>query len=206
MNPDGINYSHHDNPMWRKNRSSHLTGASSECRGVDNNRNYSVYWGEVGASRDPCNDSYCGVSSLSEPENQNIVYVLKQFPNILTAVDCHSFGEDIFRPQPTGGRFIPSQPIKQEDHEVYLRLESSMNSSISSISPDKIYDTGTTNNHAGTSDDYLYFAHNIFGFCVECVSDNFQPPIQEAISVTKEVSVALRSLAIQTLNLNTRRS
>jgi hypothetical protein len=203
-NPDGINYAHHDNAGWRKNRNPNKSNGTSDniCRGVDNNRNYSIYWGENGSSPDLCNDSYRGISPLSEPENQNIDYVLKKFTNILTAVDCHSFGEDIFRPHPTGGAHIPSQPIKQEDHEIYLTLESSMNSAISSISPGKIYDTGTTNNHAGTSDDYLYFAHHIFGFCIECVNDRFQPPLIEAITTTKEVSSALRSLAIQTLNLN----
>jgi hypothetical protein len=101
-----------------------------------------------------------GISPLSEPENQNIVYLLKEFSNIMTAVGCHSFGEDIFRPHPSGGVHIPSQPVIQEDHEAYVKLESSLNSAISSISPGKMYDTGTTNNHAGTSDDYLYFAHH----------------------------------------------
>jgi hypothetical protein len=206
MNPDGINYSHHDNPGWRKNRNPNKSDGISDkiCKGVDNNRNYSIYWGENGSSPDLCNDSYRGISPLSEPENQNIDYVLKKFSNIITAVDCHSFGEDFFRPHPTGGAHIPSQPVKQEDHETYVKLESFMNSAISSISPGKIYDTGTTNNHAGTSDDYLYFAHNIFGFCIECVNDEFQPPLLEAITTTKEVSSALKALAIETLNLSTR--
>jgi hypothetical protein len=203
-NPNGIYYAYHDDAGWRKNRNPNKSNGTSDniCKGVDNNRNYSIYWGENGSSPDLCNDSYRGISPLSEPENQNIDYILKKFTNILTAVDCHSFGEDIFRPHPTGGAHIPSQPVKQEDHEIYLALESSMNSAISSISPGKIYDAVTTNNHAGTSDDYLYFAHNIFGFCLECVNNEFQPPLLEAITTTKEVSSALRALAIETLTLN----
>jgi len=206
MNPDGINYSHYDNPGWRKNRNINNSNGTSNnnCKGVDNNRNYSSYWGETGSSSDLCNDSYNGISPLSEPENQNIDYILKIFNNIITAVDCHSFGEDIFRPHPTGGAHIPSQPVRQEDHETYVKFESSINSAISSISPGKVYDTGTTNNHAGTSDDYFYFVHNIFGFCIECVNDEFQPPLSEAITTTKEVSAALRALAIETIFLNTR--
>lgn len=200
MNPDGINYSHHDNVGWRKNRNP--SNPNRNCRGVDNNRNYSTHWGEAGSSPDQCNDSFKGVSALSEPENKNIDHILKAHRNIITAVDCHSFGEDIFRPQPTGGAFITSQPVTQEDQATYLRLESSMNSAISSITPGKSYDTGTTNNHAGTSDDYFYFAHHVFGFCVECVSDEFQPPITTAITTAKEVSAALRALAIETLVLD----
>jgi len=49
---------------------------------------------------------------------------------MLTAVDCRSFGEAIYRPQLTGGTFIPSEPVTKEDNEVYLKLESSMNSAI----------------------------------------------------------------------------
>jgi hypothetical protein len=205
-NPDGINYAHHDNAGWRKNRNPNKSNGTSDniCKGVDNNRNYSIFWGENGSSHDQCNDSYRGISPLSEPENQNIDYVLKKFSNIITAVDCHSYGEDIFRPHKTGGAFIPSQPVKQEDDETYVKLESSMNSAISSVTPGKRYDTGTTNNHAGTSDDYLYFAHNIFGFCLECEDNEFQPPILEAITTTKEVSSALRALAKETLTLHAR--
>jgi hypothetical protein len=204
-NPDGINYAHHDNPQWRKNRNPNKSTEPSNdiCNpiGVDNNRNYSIYWGENGSSPDRCNDSYRGISPLSEPENQNINYLLRKFTNIITAVDCHSFGEDIFRPHKTGGAFISSQPVKQEDHESYVKLESSMNSAISSVSPGKRYDTGWTNHHAGTSDDYLYFAHNIFGFCLEC-GQKFQPHLLDAITITKEVSSALTALAKETLTLN----
>lgn len=202
-NPDGINYAHHDNAGWRKNRNPNKSTEPSNniCKGVDNNRNYSIYWGENGSSSDRCNDSFRGVSPLSEPENQNIDYVLKKFTNIITAVDCHSYGEDIFRPHKTGGAFISSQPVKQEDDKTYVSLESSMNSAISSVSPAKRYDTGTTNNHAGTSDDYLYFAHNIFGFCLEC-GQKFSPDLLDAITITKEVSSALTALAKETLTLN----
>jgi hypothetical protein len=202
-NPDGINYAYYDNVGWRKNRNSNKSTEPSNniCKGVDNNRNYSIYWGENGSSADRCNDSYRGISPLSEPENQNIDYVLRKFTNIRTAVDCHSYGEDIFRPHKTGGAFVSSQPVKQEDEETYVKLESSMNSAISSVSPGKKYDTGTTNNHAGTSDDYLYFAHYIFGFCLEC-GQKFRPDLLDAITITKEVSSALTALAKESINLN----
>ena len=202
MNPDGINYSHHDEKNWRKNRNQNANVPSSQSKGVDNNRNYSAYWGEAGSDADPESDSYRGISPLSEPENRNVAYVLDQFPNIITAVDCHSFGEDIFRPNPTGGLFISSQPVTEADHEVYLKLESSMNSAISLVSPGKEYDTTKgINNHSGTSDDYLYIDRHIFGFCLECVSDDFWPDIKDAVTTTKEVAAALKVLADQTRTL-----
>ena len=174
LNPDGINYSHYDNNDWRKNRT---PASEGPCKGVDNNRNFSIFWGQGGSSENPCEDIYHGVSALSEPENQNVVYVLEQFPKILTAVDCHSFGEAIYRPQLTGGTFTPSEPITKEDNEVYLKLEASMNSAISGLVHPRYIVPGSTSNHAGTSDEYLYFARHVFGFDLECVKKKFQPPI-----------------------------
>lgn len=203
MNPDGINFSHHDDAMWRKNRRPNPPSAPAACDGVDNNRNFSIYWGDAGSSGAPCDDGYRGNVAFSEPENQNIRYVIEQFPNILTAVDCHSFGEDIFRAQPTGGAYISSEPVEPRDHDVFLALEAAMNAAISSVTPGKTYSTGTTNNHAGTCDDYLFLAHRIFGFTVECGQD-FQPLIAEGLSVVQEVAAALRALARKTLQLATR--
>jgi len=202
MNPDGINYSHHDDAMWRKNRRANPPAAPPACDGVDTNRNFSIYWGDAGSSGAPCNEGYRGTAAFSESENRNIRHVLEQFPNILTAVDCHSFGEDIFRAQPTGGIYIASEPVEPRDHEVFLMLETAMNAAISSIVPGKTYSTGTTNNHAGTCDDYLFLAHRIFGFTVECGQD-FQPPIAEGVGVVQEVAAALRVLAQNTLQLAT---
>lgn len=200
VNPDGINFSHHDFAMWRKNRRPNPPASPAACDGVDNNRNYSIFWGDAGSSGDPCNDSYRGPTAVSEQENRNLIHVLEQFPNILIAVDCHSFGEDIFRAQPTGGIHIASEPVEPRDHAIFLTLEAAMNAAISSVSPGKTYSTGTTNNHAGTCDDYLFLAHRIFGFTVECAED-FQPPIATALVVVQEVTAALRALAEQTLSL-----
>src|SRR5262245_54264229 len=46
-NPDGINYSHHDDCGWRKNRSPNAQRPS--CPGADVNRNFSIYWGQKGS-------------------------------------------------------------------------------------------------------------------------------------------------------------
>jgi hypothetical protein len=206
LNPDGINFSHHDFAMWRKNRranplpSTPCSSGTFDHNGVDNNRNYSIYWGEAGSSGAVCNDSFRGSFAFSEPENRNLLNIVELYPNILTAVDCHSFGESIFRAQPTGGVFIASEPVEPRDHNIFLALEAAMNAAISSVSPGKTYSTGTTNNHAGTSDDYLFLAHRIFGFTIEC-AQQFQPPIADALVAVQEVSAALRALAEQTLSL-----
>ncbi|MCI0635274.1 MAG: M14 family metallopeptidase, partial [Actinobacteria bacterium] len=70
VNPDGFVYNETTNPtgggLWRKNRNPNGGG----CAGVDNNRNYSYQWGGLGASTDPCSETYRGTAPNSEPENQ----------------------------------------------------------------------------------------------------------------------------------------
>ena len=164
-NPDGINYSHHDDCTWRKNRQPNAHAPF--CPGADVNRNFSIYWGQKGSSCDPCSKYYRGPSALSEPEARNIRHVVETFPNILAAIDCHSSGEKIYRPQPTGGPSISREPVSPNDHAIYGALEIAMNAAIAAVTPGKTYVTGTTSNHAGTFDEYMFFGHRIFGFELE---------------------------------------
>lgn len=201
-NPDGINFSRHDVANWRKNR--RPNAGFPACPGVDLNRNFSVYWGQGGSSGDPCDfQIYHGPSPLSEAEDRNIRHLAEQFPNILAAIDCHSFGEHFFRPQPSGGTFIAAEPVNAADHAIYLALEASMNTAVGAVTPGKTYSTGTTSNHAGTFDEFMFFGHRIFGFEVE-IGQDFQPPIADALVSAGEAAAVMRKLAAETLNLATR--
>ena len=198
MNPDGLNFSIHDDAGWRKNR--RPNAGAPGCPGVDNNRNYDMFFGGAGSSGAPCDGSHRGPSAFSEPENRNIRHIAENFPNILIAVDSHSAGEDLFRPTATGGSFIASLPVSPEDELIYQQLETAANTAIQSVSG-KTYSTGTTSNHAGTSDEYLFFAHRVFAFDSECALE-FQPPIDSALVSVQEVVAALRALAIKAVDLD----
>jgi hypothetical protein len=201
-NPDGIDYSHHDDAMWRKNR--RPNGGAPACPGVDNNRNFSIYWGEGGSSPNPCDyQVYRGPSAFSEAEDRNLRFIVEQFPNVLAAIDCHSFGEKFLRPQPTGGSFIASEPVPAADHDIYSTLEASMNSAVAGVTAGKSYLTGTTSNHAGTFDEYMYFGHRIFAFELE-IGEDFQPPIADALVSVQEAAAVMRAVATETLNLSAR--
>ncbi len=185
-NPDGINFSRHDDSNWRKNR--RPNAGHPTCPGVDLNRNFSVYWGQGGSSSNPCdNQTFRGSSPFSEAENRNIRHLVEQFPNILAAIDCHSFGEHFFRPQPGGGTFISAEPVNAADDAIYLALEASMNSAVAAVTPGKSYSTGTTSNHAGTFDEFMFFGHRIFGFELE-IGQDFQPPIANALVSVQEAA------------------
>ncbi|CAF1040372.1 unnamed protein product [Brachionus calyciflorus] len=68
-NPDGYEYSHTTNRMWRKNR---RPNSGSSCIGTDLNRNFGYKWLTGGSSTNPCSDSYAGPSGDSELETKAI--------------------------------------------------------------------------------------------------------------------------------------
>jgi Zinc carboxypeptidase len=191
-NPDGACLSFFDaeHRMWRKNLRP-LT--STTCVGVDCNRNYPRYWGEAGSSDSPCSDAYRGPSALCEPESQNIAHLVGQCRNIVFAIDSHSFGQSIYRPNPRGGQFVSELPVSPEDDAIYVHLERQMNNNIKLVGGIE-YSTGSTSNHAGTSDEFFFFNHRIFGFNLECGTD-FQPPLQDAVTASLEVAQAALALA-----------
>ncbi|EPB76845.1 zinc carboxypeptidase [Ancylostoma ceylanicum] len=77
LNPDGYEYSRSGvSPMvrlWRKNRSAMLCKKDQWfrercCGGVDLNRNFDWFWGEIGSSSDRCSEIYQGKGPFSEAE------------------------------------------------------------------------------------------------------------------------------------------
>jgi len=94
INPDGYEYSHTGNRLWRKNRRKNADGTY----GVDLNRNWDNHWGEGGASTRPSATDYQGPHVASEPEVracQN--YILKEMKHRVAGIDFHSYGDMILR-------------------------------------------------------------------------------------------------------------
>jgi hypothetical protein len=196
MNPDGLNFSRHDDEDWRKNR---RPNSNPACPGVDLNRNYEVFFGEGGSSPSECSDGYHGPGPFSEPENRNIRFILEQHPNILIGVDSHSAGQEIFRPTAAGGVAVASLPVFPDDEAVYAELEAAAAAAIQDVSG-VTYGTGTTSNHAGTSDEYMFFAHRVFAFDFECALEH-RPPIAVGLVSVQEVAAAMRTLALKAVDL-----
>jgi carboxypeptidase A4 len=69
VNPDGYEYTHNGNRLWRKNRRDPQLG---RCSGTDLNRNFGYKWGGAGSSKDRCQEIYAGSAPFSEPETQAI--------------------------------------------------------------------------------------------------------------------------------------
>lgn len=74
LNPDGYEYSHIKDRLWRKTRSpqrpANATAGQRACKGVDANRNWDSHWGERASTADPCSHNYPGPKAFSEPETK----------------------------------------------------------------------------------------------------------------------------------------
>jgi len=97
VNPDGYEYAHTNERLWRKNRKKNTGGSF----GVDLNRNWNDHWGGAGSSGIPTSDTYRGVSAFSEPESlhvSNFITSMDTEGNILAAIDFHSYSQLVLRP------------------------------------------------------------------------------------------------------------
>ena len=159
-NPDGARLTFFDQGrgMWRKNL---RPSEPPACPGVDCNRNFPRYFGGEGSSATQRAEVYRGPSALSEPEAANIAHLATVERSLLFALDSHSYGRAVFRPNPAGGTCIPSLPVSPADEAIYAHLESHMVDGIANVDGVR-YGTRTTSNHAGTTDEYLFFDHHIF--------------------------------------------
>ncbi|KAI9553884.1 hypothetical protein GHT06_019154 [Daphnia sinensis] len=91
VNPDGYEYTHTTNRMWRKTRS---VSSTSTCRGVDPNRNFGYMWGGMGASTNPCDETYRGPKAFSEPETlATSNFITGKSSQIKLYLTLHSYGQ-----------------------------------------------------------------------------------------------------------------
>ncbi|XP_036400579.1 carboxypeptidase B2 [Megalops cyprinoides] len=96
MNPDGYKYTWTKNRMWRKNRSRQ---EDSFCVGADLNRNFDANWCTEGASKRPCDETYCGRFPESEPEAMAVANFLRSHKNVIKLyLSIHSYSQMLLFP------------------------------------------------------------------------------------------------------------
>ncbi|ALC43750.1 CG14820 [Drosophila busckii] len=99
LNVDGFVYSHESERLWRKSRL--LSDPTGACVGTDLNRNFDYRWMEIGASADPCSQTYAGPFAESDPEiNQLTRYINESIPagSIKIYISLHSYGQYLLSP------------------------------------------------------------------------------------------------------------
>lgn len=94
LNPDGYSFTWTSDRLWRKNR--RPAPLFSSCVGVDLNRNWNVTGYGVGASTNPCSETYKGTAANTELETKGVAStILAHNKNIRVYITLHSYGEDI---------------------------------------------------------------------------------------------------------------
>jgi murein tripeptide amidase MpaA len=101
VNPDGFVYSQVADRLWRKNRQPGPAG--STCVGRDINRNWEFGWdaNPLGASTNPCSQTYKGARPADSPENAALdafARKLRDGAGIKLYIDWHSYGQYILSP------------------------------------------------------------------------------------------------------------
>nr|XP_034834978.1 carboxypeptidase A1-like [Maniola hyperantus] len=185
LNPDGYEYTHTHDRMWRKNRARY-----GECVGVDLNRNFSYGWGEKGeegSSEDPGNIFFRGPQPFSEPETAAVKRViLESGTNFKVFLSLHSYGEVIIFPWGYTGDSCP-------DYVELLEGGTAMAKAIFENS-NRTYKVGSTKDlmyfAAGTSIDWSYAVANIpYSYMIELrgKKHRFLLPKEEIVSTACEV-------------------
>ncbi|XP_068617828.1 carboxypeptidase B-like [Battus philenor] len=192
VNPDGYEYTHTHDRMWRKNRARY-----GQCYGVDLNRNFSYGWGErneEGSSEDPGNIFYRGPEPFSEPETTAIRATIcgndRKFKVFLS---FHSYGEVIIFPWGYTGDPCP-------DYVQMLEAGTVMAKAIQAASG-HTYKVGSTKDlmyyAAGTSTDWSYAVANIpYSYMIELRGKRhrFLLPKEEIICTAIEVLCGVTKL------------
>jgi murein tripeptide amidase MpaA len=136
VNPDGRLWTQSGGDvahrLWRRNRNRDVSPTPS-CQGVDLNRNYDFafdlnkYFDITGTevlqhtSDDPCHplQVYHGPGPFSEPETQNIRWLVDTFPRIRWFIDVHAFQGEIYYPwgDDQNQTDIPAMNWRNEDFD-----------------------------------------------------------------------------------------
>ncbi|XP_035449805.2 zinc carboxypeptidase-like isoform X2 [Spodoptera frugiperda] len=154
VNPDGYYYTFNNNRMWRKNRSKDnfqtcTSVADDISNGIDLNRNFDFMWMHVGASQNPCMETYAGPNAFSEPESRAIAgYVqhIKKQGRMIYYFAFHSYSQMVLVPYShlSGDRVLEA-PNYADMYEIAIR------------GMDKLKAKHNTNYQVGTSGDILYY-------------------------------------------------
>jgi len=189
VNPDGYEYTHDYQRLWRKTRS-----RGKSCYGADANRNFGFHWGEIGASEYECDDIYMGSQAFSEVEAQAVRdYINKNKDTIKLYITCHSYGEYILFPW----GFTSALP---DDYDELQDLGELVANTIHTVAG-TTYTVGTSTNvlypAAGGSDDWAKGVAGVeLSYTIELPgggSWGFDPPPNQIRPIVEETWVGFKA-------------
>ncbi|XP_070498485.1 carboxypeptidase B1-like [Chironomus tepperi] len=154
VNPDGYQYTHKKERLWRKTRSKNIPG----CIGTDGNRNFDFHWGEVGASPVPCMETYRGSKAFSEKETQALRDAVDEIKDTCKFyLTLHSYGNYMLYPW----GYTSKLPDTWKDLDYIAQIGASAIKNATGTT----YTVGSSTNvlyaAAGGSDDYMFAIFNV---------------------------------------------
>ncbi|XP_071439408.1 carboxypeptidase B-like [Hetaerina americana] len=229
VNPDGYEYSHTTDRLWRKTRSkssdaadeddSAASGEASgrsatrrsrrrgarvfweQCEGVDINRNWDFHWGGRGASDDPCDETYSGSKPFSEPETRAIAdFLMNNRDKFKVFISLHSYAQMWLLPW----GFTKTAP---DDYNDLMEMGRTAVDAIAKVGGTK-YDIGGATSllyhSSGGADDWAKGVAGIkYSYTVELRDTGnygFLLPASQIISTGKEIFAGVKAMAKSLLN------
>jgi len=192
-NPDGYEFTHYTNRMWRKTRS---RGPSPLCYGSDPNRNWGFQFGVAGVGKHPCDETYPGPHAFSEPETKAMAdFIMRNKDNIKMYVSFHAYSQLLMTPW---GHTSALPPNYKELERVGLAALKALSSKYGTQ-----YKFGTTTNiiyaASGGSHDYAYSVAGIkYSYTFELRDTGrhgFLLPTEQIVPTCEETYDAFRTMA-----------
>ncbi|ROT62030.1 molting fluid carboxypeptidase A precursor [Penaeus vannamei] len=190
LNPDGYEYSHTTDRLWRKNR---RPNSGSGCTGVDLNRNFDMAFGNPsGSSDDPCSPIYHGAEAFSEPETSALRDLAGAFSkDVNIYISLHSYGKLIMYPW---SYIYGSAPNRKQLKDVARKMSRHFKNNgykgfLHGQSSSLLYKA------SGVSDDYMYSVGVDYSYTIELQGLDFimKPkhivPVSEAMWNTLVCSI-----------------
>lgn len=196
VNPDGYEYSLNTNKYWRKTRR-----PFKRCTGTDGNRNFGFHWGEKGASRYECVNTFAGPMPFSEPETQAVRdQLLSKNDTVKLYLSLHSYGRMLLYPW----GYKKDLPRKWKSIDAVARAGASAMKRSHSVD----YKVGgaarVLYEAAGASDDYaLAVARIPIAITMELPGDErgFHPAESKIKPFLEEAFTGIRAMALKTVEI-----
>ncbi|CAH1780163.1 unnamed protein product [Owenia fusiformis] len=193
-NPDGYEYTHTNERLWRKTRTP--TDPVWDCYGADPNRNFGYQWGGDGASPEPCSDTYRGDSAFSEPCAQRVRdFVTPRANQFRAFVTMHSYGQWWFTPWGYTANEVPRDYDDQAAvGEVVADAIFAVNGRSYTVGPSSILLYVAS----GGSDDWSYGSLGIkYSYCPELPDEGFgfEIPREYITPVGRETFEGIKAMA-----------
>ncbi|XP_061492971.1 carboxypeptidase B-like isoform X2 [Rhineura floridana] len=196
LNIDGYVYTWSKSRMWRKTRS---TNPGSSCIGTDPNRNFDAGWCTVGASKRPCDDTYCGSAPESEKETKALAdFIRHHLSTIRAYLTIHSYSQMLLYP------YSYSYDVTKNNVELNTLAKGTIKELATLHGTKYTYGPGASTIYpaAGGSDDWAYDEGIKYSFTFELRDTGrygFALPESQIKPTCEETLIAVKHIALYVL-------